>query len=99
MYTNSVASAYLFPLRGLEGAGEGGKSCPSRSILEKALPRDGVALGELDCAALPEGPAPGLDMVTCGDSGGCTVGIRDTGHCEVLLFREAVVIWAWKRSV
>lgn len=40
VYTNSVAKAYLFPFRGLEGAGDGGRSCPSKSTLEKALPRD-----------------------------------------------------------
>ena len=39
MYTNSVASAYLFPFRGLEGAGEGGRSWPSRSNLGIALPK------------------------------------------------------------
>jgi len=31
VYTNSVANAYLLPLCGLDGAGEGGKSWPSRS--------------------------------------------------------------------
>ncbi len=39
MYTNSVARAYLFPFRGLEGAGEGGRSWPSRSNLGTALPK------------------------------------------------------------
>ena len=39
MYTNSVARAYLFPFRGLEGAGEGGRSWPSRSNLATALPK------------------------------------------------------------
>ena len=39
MYTNSVASAYLFPFRGLEGVGEGGRSWPSRSNLGTALPK------------------------------------------------------------
>ena len=39
MYTNSVARAYLFPFRGLEGVGEGGKSWPSRSNLTMALPK------------------------------------------------------------
>ena len=37
--TNSVAKAYLLPFRGLEGAGDGGRSCPSRSTFEKAFPR------------------------------------------------------------
>lgn len=40
MYTNSVANAYFLPLRGLEGAGEGGRLWPSKSIFEKACPRD-----------------------------------------------------------
>ena len=40
MKTNSVAKAYFLPLRGLEGAGEGGRSCPAKSIFEKALFRD-----------------------------------------------------------
>ncbi len=40
MKTNSVAKAYFLPVRGLEGAGEGGKSCPSKSILAKALFKD-----------------------------------------------------------
>lgn len=40
MKTNSVAKAYFLPLRGLEGAGEGGKLWPSKSILEKALFKD-----------------------------------------------------------
>lgn len=35
--TISVASAYFLPLRGLDGAGDGGKSCPSKSMCEKAL--------------------------------------------------------------
>ena len=37
MYTSSVARAYLRPFRGLDGAGEGGKLCPSRSNFEKAF--------------------------------------------------------------
>jgi len=53
VYTSSVAKAYLLPLRGLEGAGEGGRSCPSRSSLEKALPSDFPASDELDAASLP----------------------------------------------
>lgn len=40
MYTSSVANAYFLPLRGVEGAGEGGRSCPSRSTFENALPRE-----------------------------------------------------------
>lgn len=39
VYTSSVARAYLFPFRGLEGVGEGGRSWPSRSSLETALPK------------------------------------------------------------
>lgn len=35
--TISVANAYLRPLRGLDGAGEGGKLCPSTSTFRKAL--------------------------------------------------------------
>lgn len=51
MKTNSVAKAYFLPLRGLEGAGDGGKSCPSKSILEKALFKDLPLEGEeLDSA-------------------------------------------------
>src|ERR1700761_4376495 len=38
VYTNSVARAYLRPFDGLEGAGEGGRSWPSRSMCFKALP-------------------------------------------------------------
>ncbi len=38
MYTSSVASAYFLPLRGLEGAGDGGRLCPSRSRVEKTFP-------------------------------------------------------------
>ena len=37
VYTSSVANAYFRPFLGLEGAGDGGKLCPSRSILEKAF--------------------------------------------------------------
>ena len=54
VYTNSVAKAYLLPFRGLEGAGDGGRSCPSKSILEKALPRDLV-----DCEDASAGSPPG----------------------------------------
>ena len=35
--TISVASAYFRPVRGLDGAGEGGRLCPSRSMCAKAL--------------------------------------------------------------
>ena len=35
--TISVASAYFLPLLGLDGAGDGGRSCPSRSTCPKAL--------------------------------------------------------------
>lgn len=35
--TISVASAYFRPVLGLDGAGDGGKSCPSRSMCAKAL--------------------------------------------------------------
>lgn len=54
VYTNSVAKAYLLPFRGLEGAGDGGRSCPSKSILEKALPRYLV-----DCEGSSFGSPPG----------------------------------------
>lgn len=37
MKTSSVAKAYFLPLRGLEGAGDGGRSCPSRSIFENGF--------------------------------------------------------------
>lgn len=40
VYTNSVASAYFLPLRGVEGAGEGGRLWPSKSNLAKAFPKD-----------------------------------------------------------
>ena len=52
--TNSVAKAYLLPVRGLDGAGDGGRSCPSISILEKALPRCLV-----DCEDSSPGSPPG----------------------------------------
>lgn len=55
--TSSVAKAYFLPLRGLEGAGEGGRSCPSRSIFE-----NGFKIG-----SFPEeeagGPSPEPDIV------------------------------------
>ena len=54
VYTNSVARAYFLPLRGLEGAGEGGRSCPSKSILENAFPK-ALAFDE------PEEPEPSTD--------------------------------------
>ena len=62
VYTNSVAKAYLLPFRGLEGAGEGGRSCPSRSMFEKALPRDFAFWGELGGTFAPEllGPEPDI---------------------------------------
>jgi hypothetical protein len=37
-YTSSVIKAYFLPLRGVLGAGEGGRSWPSRSSAEGALP-------------------------------------------------------------
>ena len=46
------------PLRGLEGAGDGGRSCPSKSILETALPRDFV-----DCENPSAGSPPGRSDV------------------------------------
>ena len=54
VYTNSVARAYLLPLRGLDGAGEGGRSWPSISIPEKALPNDLALLVAL-CTELSPG--------------------------------------------
>ena len=54
MYTNSVAIAYRFPLRGLEGAGEGGKSWPSKSTLENAFPKDFTGPEDVD-SELPLG--------------------------------------------
>ena len=42
--TNSVASAYFFPFRGLDGAGDGGRLCPSRSVWERAF---GIDVGGL----------------------------------------------------
>jgi hypothetical protein len=35
--TISVASAYFRPVRGLDSAGDGGRSCPSKSMCAKAL--------------------------------------------------------------
>jgi hypothetical protein len=43
-------------IRGLDGAGEGGRSWPSRSICEKALPR---------ALSLPDGPG-GVDILMFG---------------------------------
>jgi hypothetical protein len=37
-YTSSVIKAYFLPLRGVLGAGEGGRSWPSRSSARGALP-------------------------------------------------------------
>ena len=45
--TSSVAKAYFLPFRGLEGAGEGGRSWPSKSSFEKAFPRPFDFLGDL----------------------------------------------------
>ena len=53
MYTNSVARAYLFPLRGLEGVGEGGRSWPSRSNLGIALPKASADRDELGSKSWP----------------------------------------------
>jgi len=53
VYTSSVARAYLLPLRGLDGAGEGGRSWPSKSTLENALPRLFAVAKELDPASSP----------------------------------------------
>jgi hypothetical protein len=50
VYTSSVAIAYFRPLRGLEGAGEGGKLWPSKSSFEKAFPMP---------LELPDGPPGG----------------------------------------
>jgi len=38
VYTSSVAKAYFLPLRGLDEAGVGGKSWPSKSMSWRALP-------------------------------------------------------------
>ena len=40
MKTNSVARAYFLPLCGDDGAGDGGRSWPSRSMRANALPRE-----------------------------------------------------------
>jgi len=37
--TSCVAMEYCLPDLGLDGAGEGGRSCPSRSTCARALPR------------------------------------------------------------
>lgn len=63
MKTNSVARAYLLPLRGLEGAGEGGRSCPSRSILENALPSDLAVRDELGAKSWPGRSGTGSDIL------------------------------------
>jgi hypothetical protein len=56
-YTNSVARAYFLPLRGVLGAGEGGRSWPSRSrgagplLLELSAAIVGFVV-EADCGFL-----------------------------------------------
>lgn len=68
VYTNSVAKAYLLPFRGLEGAGDGGRSCPSKSILEKALPKSLVGCEDSSIGAPPGrfGAKPDMLDETCG---------------------------------
>lgn len=48
MYTNSVANAYFRPLRGVDEAGDGGRSCPSRSICVLTFSRAPLGLPALD---------------------------------------------------
>lgn len=56
-----MAKAYLLPLLGLEGVGEGGSRCPSRSIC---------------CTALTRPPGRGLEEDIVGDYGFLYVGQR-----------------------
>ena len=56
VYTNSVARAYWRPLRGLDGAGDGGRSWPSRSTFRRALFKAFILLSEFVdiCAEVEE---------------------------------------------
>lgn len=51
------------PFRGLEGAGDGGRSCPSRSIVEKALPKDFADGEEFSAWSAPGWPGAEPDML------------------------------------
>lgn len=59
VYTNSVARAYLLPGLGLDGAGDGGRSCPARSTCGNAF---FTALPSLLAAAAPGGGGPDSDI-------------------------------------
>lgn len=56
VYTNSVARAYLLPALGLDGAGDGGRSCPARSTCGNAF---FTALPSFPAAAAAVAVAPG----------------------------------------
>ena len=63
VYTSSVARAYCRPFLGLEGAGEGGKSWPSRSRFVTALWRALSLLSKAPAAGAAE-EEPESDIAT-----------------------------------
>ena len=60
-----MANAYLLPLRGLDGAGEGGKSCPSRSIFATPCPITVAFFDDEDTTA-PGGGTSEADIANAG---------------------------------
>ena len=54
MKTNSVENAYFRPLRGDDGAGDGGRSLPSRSIFANILFSEGLERPSCDSGGDPE---------------------------------------------
>lgn len=69
VYTNSVARAYRRPVRGLDGAGDGGRLCPSRSTCGKAFFSTFVvvaAAAVLESATPLEASDPDADIAAAG---------------------------------
>lgn len=62
VYTNSVARAYLLPALGLDGAGDGGRSCPARSTCGNAFFTALPSFPAVAAAVAPGGGGPDSDI-------------------------------------
>lgn len=78
MNTSSVASAYRRPVRGLDGAGDGGKLCPAKSTCENGF--FSAFLGSVDDTAPFPVELSGSDItVEAMGSGGAV--LKTKGMC------------------
>ncbi len=91
MNTSSVARAYRLPLRGVDGAGDGGRLCPSKSTLGNAFFSGLADLPVAGVLPLTEDVGEGFDsdIALCMRRVGRAPATKDWPEVSNILFSES----------